>query len=160
MYLGLTRVGSLSIADTELEELSTSGRPVDDRVDSLISRIRPARHSEQRRHQVAKYVSSLIARSFHAEHEVRTPCTSLLCLGQRRHMTACLTGGSFHVWLGASQDIPAGRGYRSVSFSVQRQLAAGQLDHQALLSLGRGATRCICTLQGQRCASHTCRGVC
>ena len=71
MYLGITRVGSLSVADTDVEEASTSGRPVDDRVDSLISRIRPARHSEQRRHRIAKYVSSLIARCFAAEHEVR-----------------------------------------------------------------------------------------
>ena len=70
MYLGITRVGSLSVADAEVDQVSTSGRPVDDRVDSLISRIRPARHSEQRRHRVAQYVSSLITRCFSTEHEV------------------------------------------------------------------------------------------
>ena len=72
MFLGITRVGSLSVADAEVEEPSTSGRPVDDRVDSLISRIRPARHSEARRHRVAQYVSDLIARCFQADHEVQT----------------------------------------------------------------------------------------
>ena len=71
MYLGITRVGSLSVADTELEEPSTNGRHVDNRVDSLISRIRPARHSEARRHRVAQYVSDLIARCFQADHEVQ-----------------------------------------------------------------------------------------
>ena len=72
MYLGMTRVGSLSVADTDIEEPSTSGRPVDDRVDNLINRIRPARHSESRRHRVAQYVSDLIARCFQAEHEVQS----------------------------------------------------------------------------------------
>ena len=72
MYLGMTRVGSLSVADTDIEEPSTSGRPVDDRVDNLINRIRPARHSEARRHRVAQYVSALIARCFQADHEVQT----------------------------------------------------------------------------------------
>lgn len=70
MFLGITRVGSLSVADAEVEQPSVSGRPVDDRVDSLISRIRPARHSEQRRYRVAQYVSSLITRSFSVDHEV------------------------------------------------------------------------------------------
>ena len=34
------------------------------RVDQLISRIRPARHSEARRHSVAGYVSSIISSCF------------------------------------------------------------------------------------------------
>ena len=86
MYLGITRVGSLSVADTEVEEPTTSGRPVDDRVDSLISRIRPARHSEQRRHRVAKYVSSLITRCFQVDHEVRTAMSSLsICRSGETH---------------------------------------------------------------------------
>ena len=72
MYQGMTRVGSLSVADTEVEEPSTSGRPVDDRVDNLINRIRPARHSEARRHRVAQYVSGLVARCFQADHEVQS----------------------------------------------------------------------------------------
>ncbi len=71
MYLGITRVGSLSVADAESAKPSTSGRPVDDRVDSLISRIRPARHSEERRYRVAQYVSGIIARCFPADQEVR-----------------------------------------------------------------------------------------
>lgn len=78
MYLGITRVGSLSAADADVEEPSTSGHPVDDRVDSLISRIRPARHSEARRHRVAQYVSDLIARCFQADHEVQTLATCFL----------------------------------------------------------------------------------
>ena len=71
MYLGpLHRAGSLSVADPDVEQPSTSGHPVDNRVDSLISRIRPARHSELRRHRVAQHVSNLVARCFSADHEV------------------------------------------------------------------------------------------
>lgn len=90
MYLGITRVGSLSVADTEVEEPTTSGRPVDDRVDSLISRIRPARHSEQRRHRVAKYVSNLITRCFQADHEVRTVMSHRHFIGQEKHRSSLL----------------------------------------------------------------------
>lgn len=72
MYLGpFHRAGSLSVADPDTDQPSTSGHPVDNRVDSLISRIRPARHSESRRHRVAQHVSKLVARCFSADHEVR-----------------------------------------------------------------------------------------
>lgn len=73
MYLGpFHRAGSLSVADPDTEQPSTSGQhPVDNRVDSLISRIRPARHSESRRHRIAQHVSTLVARCFPADQEVR-----------------------------------------------------------------------------------------
>ena len=44
------------------------------RVDQLISRIRPARHSEARRHSVASYVSSIISSCF-SEDGLEVSCT-------------------------------------------------------------------------------------
>ena len=47
------------------------------RVDQLIRKIRPAQHSEQRRHFVAQHVKSLIAKCFQPDHEVLYFCTPL-----------------------------------------------------------------------------------
>jgi hypothetical protein len=65
--------------------LSVSGRPASptenlkDRVEQLISKIKPAVHSEKRRHSIFFYVDQLIRRCFHPE-EVRDAEAALVML--------------------------------------------------------------------------------
>ncbi len=66
----------------EQQNLSAAGSPASpteralkDRVEQLISKIRPAVHSEKRRHSIFFYVDQLIRRCFHPE-EVCAPSGS------------------------------------------------------------------------------------
>ena len=52
---------------------STVTRLQECRVDQLISRIKPAQHSEQRRNFVARHVKGLISKCFQPDHEVPWP---------------------------------------------------------------------------------------
>ena len=111
MYLGpFHRAGSLSVADPDTEQPSTSGHPVDNRVDSLLRRIRPARHSELRRHRVAQHVSNLVARCFSADHEVKAVQFSKFICAQpgrssEQWSNMFCAGRSLHVWVCTSENV-------------------------------------------------------